>query len=97
MKLIAAILFSFAFGRIAAQTLGGNTVYSFLDLPGTPQLTALGGIKEKVLAAKRAGLREIILCWQNEKDIQDIDSTFIKGLKFNFVKNMQQVLELALA
>jgi ATP-dependent Lon protease len=49
-----------------------------------------------VLAAKRAGLKEIILCWQNEKDIQEIDSTFIKGLKFYYVKNMQQVLELAL-
>ena len=49
-----------------------------------------------MLAAKRAGLKEIILCWQNEKDIAEIDSTFIKGLKFHYVKTMQQVLELAL-
>ncbi|MBN9380139.1 MAG: type IX secretion system protein PorQ [Chitinophagaceae bacterium] len=49
MKLIAAILLTFAFGRIAAQTLGGNTVFSFLDLPGTPQLTALGGINNTAL------------------------------------------------
>jgi ATP-dependent Lon protease len=56
----------------------------------------VGGIKEKILAAKRAGLKEIILCWQNEKDILDIDPTFIKGLKFDYVKNLQQVLELAL-
>jgi ATP-dependent Lon protease len=49
-----------------------------------------------VLAARRAGLKEIILCWQNEKDIQEIDAEFIQGLKFHYVKNMQQVLELAL-
>jgi len=49
MKLIGAILFSFAFGRTAAQTLGGNTVFSFLDLPGAPQLTALGGINNSVI------------------------------------------------
>ena len=60
------------------------------------QVLPVGGIKEKVLAAKRAGLKEIILCWQNEKDIGEIDSTFIKGLKFHYVKTMQQVLELAL-
>ena len=61
------------------------------------QVLPVGGIKEKVLAAKRAGLKEIILCWQNEKDIGEIDSSFIKGIKFHYVKNMQQVLELALA
>jgi len=48
------------------------------------------------LAAKRAGLKEIIMCWQNEKDVKEIDSTFIKGIKFHFVKTMNQVLELAL-
>jgi len=61
------------------------------------QVLPVGGIKEKVLAAKRAGLKEIILCWQNEKDIGEIDSTFIKGLKFHYVKTMQQVLDIALA
>jgi ATP-dependent Lon protease len=60
------------------------------------QVLPVGGIKEKVLAARRAGLKEIILCWQNEKDIAEIDSSFIKGLKFHYVKTMQQVLELAL-
>jgi hypothetical protein len=49
MKLTAAILLCFIFGRIAAQTLGGNTVYSFLDLSNTPQLTALGGINNSVI------------------------------------------------
>ena len=56
----------------------------------------MGGIKEKVLAAKRAGIKEIIMCWQNEKDVQEINSQYIKGMKFHYVKTMQQVLELAL-
>ncbi|MGI8952219.1 MAG: endopeptidase La [Chitinophagaceae bacterium] len=60
------------------------------------QVLPVGGIKEKVLAAKRAGLKEIILCWQNEKDVKEIDSNFIKGLHFHYVKNMQQVLDIAL-
>jgi ATP-dependent Lon protease len=49
-----------------------------------------------VLAAKRAGLKEIILCWQNEKDIDEINADFIKGIEFHFVKNMKEVLELSL-
>lgn len=61
------------------------------------QVLPIGGVKEKVLAAKRAGLKEIILCWQNEKDVQEIDSNFIKGLKFHYVRTMQQVLDLVLA
>jgi ATP-dependent Lon protease len=60
------------------------------------QVLPVGGIKEKVLAAKRAGLREIILCWQNEKDVEEINPEYIKGVKFHFVKTMSQVLELAL-
>jgi ATP-dependent Lon protease len=60
------------------------------------QVLPVGGIKEKVLAAKRAGLKEIILCWQNEKDVQEIESEFIKGLRFHYVKTMNQVLEIAL-
>jgi hypothetical protein len=50
MKLIAAILFSLTCGRIAAQTLGGNTVYNFLNLPNTPQLTALGAINNSAIS-----------------------------------------------
>ena len=56
----------------------------------------VGGIKEKVLAAKRAGIKEIILCWQNEKDIREIENSFIKGVEFHYVKTMQQVLDIAL-
>lgn len=83
-----------------ASAFTGRKVKPYLGMTGEitlrGQVLPVGGIKEKVLAAKRAGLKEIILCWQNEKDILEIDSTFIKGLKFHYVKNMQQVLELAL-
>jgi ATP-dependent Lon protease len=60
------------------------------------QVLPVGGIKEKVLAAKRAGLKEIILCAQNEKDVDEIEPAFIKGVKFHYVKNMSQVLDVAL-
>lgn len=61
------------------------------------QVLPVGGIKEKVLAAKRAGLKEIIMCWQNEKDVLEINPAFIKGIKFHYVRNMQQVLDIALS
>ncbi len=83
-----------------ASALTGRKVKPYLAMTGEStlrgQVLPVGGIKEKVLAAKRAGLKEIILCWQNEKDVQEINSEFIKGMKFNYVKTMHQVLELAL-
>ena len=60
------------------------------------QVLPVGGIKEKVLAAKRSGIREIIICYLNEKDINEINPLFIKGMKFHYVKTMAQVLDLAL-
>ena len=82
------------------SALTGRRVKPFLAMTGEitlrGQVLPVGGIKEKVLAAKRAGLKEIILCWQNEKDVQEIESNFIKGIKFHYVKTMNQVLELAL-
>ena len=60
------------------------------------QVLPVGGIKEKILASKRAGIKEVILCWLNEKDVEEIDSNFIKGIKFHYVKTMNQVLELAI-
>lgn len=83
-----------------ASALTSKKVKPFLAMTGEitlrGQVLPVGGIKEKVLAAKRAGLKEIILCWQNEKDVQEIESDFIKGIKFHYVKTMNQVLELAL-
>lgn len=83
-----------------ASALTGKKVKPFLAMTGEitlrGQVLPVGGIKEKVLAAKRAGLKEIILCWQNEKDVMEIESEFIKGITFHYVKTMNQVLELAL-
>jgi ATP-dependent Lon protease len=56
----------------------------------------VGGIKEKILAAKRAGIKEVVLCKQNEKDIQDIKPDYIEGMEFHIVNNMFEVLDLAL-
>ena len=56
----------------------------------------VGGIKEKILAAKRAHIKEILLCIDNKRDIEEIKQEYLKGLKFNYVKDMSEVLELAL-
>lgn len=56
----------------------------------------VGGIKEKILAAKRANIKEIILCKANEKDILEIKDDYIKDLKFNYVTQMSDVINLAL-
>ena len=56
----------------------------------------VGGIKEKILAAKRAGIKEIILSNENEKDIEEINEIYIKGLNFHFVNNIAEVLDIAL-
>ena len=83
-----------------ASAFSNRRVKPYLAMTGEitlrGQVLPVGGIKEKVLAAKRAGLKEIIMCWQNEKDVQEIDSNFINGVEFHYVRTMQQVLELAL-
>jgi ATP-dependent Lon protease len=61
------------------------------------QVLPVGGIKEKILAAKRAGMKEIILCQQNEKDILEINPNYIKGLKFHYVNDMFEVVNIALS
>ena len=55
----------------------------------------VGGIKEKILA-KRAGIKEIILCKDNKKDVLEIKSNYLKGLTFNYVEDMMQVVDIAL-
>ena len=83
-----------------ASAITGKKVRPYLGMTGEitlrGQVLPVGGIKEKILAAKRAGLKEIILCWQNEKDIEEIDPNYIKGVRFHYVKTMQQVLEIGL-
>ena len=56
----------------------------------------VGGIKEKILAAKRARITEIVLCADNRKDIEEIEPDYLKGLKFHYVNNMDEVMEVAL-
>ena len=56
----------------------------------------VGGIKEKILAAKRAGIKDIILCEENRKNIEEIQPIYLKGLTFHYVKDIKEVLELAL-
>lgn len=56
----------------------------------------VGGIKEKILAAKRAGISDIVLCEDNRKDIDEISAEYLKGLKFHYVEQMREVLDHAL-
>ncbi|NDV46334.1 endopeptidase La [Paludibacter sp. 221] len=56
----------------------------------------VGGIKEKILAAKRAGITDIILCAENKKDIDEIKKVYLKGLKFHFVTDIMEVVDFAL-
>lgn len=83
-----------------ASAFTGRKIKPYLAMTGEitlrGQVLPVGGIKEKVLAARRAGLKEIIMCWQNEKDVEEINPQYIKGIKFHYVKTMQQVLDLAL-
>lgn len=56
----------------------------------------VGGIKEKILAAKRAGIKDIILCEENRKDIEEIQPIYLQGVTFHYVKDIKDVLDLAL-
>lgn len=60
------------------------------------EVLPVGGIKEKVLAAKRASIKEIILCEKNKADISEIKEEYLKGLKFHYVSNMKEVLDIAI-
>ena len=56
----------------------------------------VGGIKEKILAAKRAGITDIVMCRENKKDIEDIPEKYRKGVTFHYVENVQEVWDFAL-
>ncbi len=83
-----------------ASVLSGRKVKAGLAMTGEITLRGkvlpVGGIKEKVLAARRAGLKQIILCKQNEKDIREINPAYLRGLRFHYVETMNEVVELAL-
>ena len=56
----------------------------------------VGGIKEKLLAAKRSGIKEIIMSQKNQQDVDEIEARYLKGLTLHFVRTMKEVLDLAL-
>ena len=56
----------------------------------------VGGIKEKILAAKRAGITDIVICQENRKDIEEIPETYLQGVTFHYVENVREVLDYAL-
>jgi len=84
-----------------ASAFTGRKVKPYYAMTGEITLRGLvlpvGGIKEKVLAAKRAGIKNIILSIQNEKDVEEINKEYIKGITFLYVNDVNEVLELALA
>lgn len=83
-----------------ASSLTGRKIKKALAMTGEITLRGkvlpVGGIREKILAAKRAGIKEIILCSENKKDIDEIKKEYVKGIKFHFVDHIQEVLEIAL-
>ena len=78
----------------------GNKVNNKLAMTGEITLRGkvlpVGGIKEKILAAKRSGIKEIILSKDNKKDIGEIKVSYLKGLKFHYVSSMKEVTDIAL-
>jgi ATP-dependent Lon protease len=83
-----------------ASAFTGRKVKPYIAMTGEITLRGnvlpVGGIKEKILAAKRAGIKEIIMPKQNEKDVEEINKAYIKGLMFHYVEDAGEVMGLAL-
>lgn len=84
-----------------ASALTQRKVKSKLAMTGEITLRGkvlpVGGIKEKILAAKRAGIKEIIMCSKNQKDVDEIEKAYISDLTFHFVDTADQVLKIAIS
>jgi ATP-dependent Lon protease len=82
------------------SAFAGRSLKPFLAMTGEITLRGkvlpVGGIKEKILAARRAGIKEVILCRENRKHVEEIEPEFIKGLTFEYVDRMEDVLRLAI-
>jgi ATP-dependent Lon protease len=78
----------------------GKPIKPYLAMTGEITLRGkvlpVGGIKEKILAAKRAGLKDIILCKENEQNVEEIQPSYIQGMNFHYVTDMREVLKFAL-
>tara|TARA_B100001287_G_scaffold265229_1_gene257927 strand:- start:8820 stop:11237 length:2418 start_codon:yes stop_codon:yes gene_type:complete len=83
-----------------ASAITGKKVKKFLAMTGEitlrGEVLAVGGIKEKILAAKRAGVKFILMPFANKKDVDDIKKDYLKGLDFNYVKKMEEVIQYSL-
>lgn len=89
-----AMLTSIASALTKRKVKRGIAMTGEITLRG--RVLAIGGVQEKLLAAKRAGIKEIILCEENRKDVEDIKPEYLKGLLINYVTQMSEVLEIAL-
>jgi ATP-dependent Lon protease len=82
------------------STFTGREVKERIAMTGEMTLRGrvmpVGGIKEKILAAKRAGITELILCEDNRKDVEEVKAEYVEGLEFHYVKMIDEVLKLAL-
>ena len=83
-----------------ASAFKGQSIKPYLAMTGEITLRGkvlpVGGIKEKILAAKRAGIKEVILCKENQKHVEEINPKYIEEMKFHYVDKMQEVLKIAL-
>ena len=83
-----------------ASSFTGRKVRDHLAMTGEITLRGkvlpVGGIKEKILAAKRAGITDIMLCQENKKDIDQINAIYLNGLNFHYVNTIEEVLNFAL-
>lgn len=90
ITMVTAIVSAFTQRRVKAKlAMTGEITLRGKVLP-------VGGIREKILAAKRAGIDEIILCRKNEKDILDIPARYLEGMTFNYVETIPEVIAIAL-
>ncbi|MEQ8583592.1 MAG: endopeptidase La [Marinoscillum sp.] len=92
----AGITMLTALASVYTQRLIRNKLAMTGEITLRGKVLPVGGIKEKILAAKRAGIREIIMCERNQKDLEEINELYIKDLKIHFVKTVQEVTEIAL-
>lgn len=92
----AGITMALALYSLATKRMVRGDVAMTGELSLTGKVLPVGGIKEKVLAAKRAGIKTIIMPWQNEKDLKEVPERHRKGMKFYPVKHFNEVLKIAL-
>lgn len=92
----AGITMALALYSLATKQMVRGDIAMTGELSLTGKVLPVGGIKEKVLAAKRAGIKEIILPWQNEKDLKEVPERHRKGMKFYPVKHFDEVLKIGL-